>query len=96
MSASHLPNTEIGLFPDERPEDTAPRHAGILPSQAIKELIARGQLVGDRAISDEQIQPASLDLRLGDIAHRVRASFLRVLRAPSKARSKSSAWRAST
>ena len=76
MSASHLPNTEIGLFPDERPEDTAPRHAGILPSQAIKELIARGQLVGDRAISDEQIQPASLDLRLGDIAHRVRASFL--------------------
>jgi dCTP deaminase len=76
MSTSELHNGEAGLFPDLQPEAGASRSAGILPSQAIKELIARGQVVGDRPISEDQIQPASLDLRLGDIAHRVRASFL--------------------
>ncbi len=30
----------------------------------------------DEGITDEQIQPASLDLRLGDVAYQVRASFL--------------------
>jgi dCTP deaminase len=76
MSTSELHNGEAGLFPDLQPEAGASRSTGILPSQAIKELIARGQIVGDRPISEDQIQPASLDLRLGDIAHRVRASFL--------------------
>jgi len=76
MSTSEIRNGEAGLFPEPLPEETEGRSAGILPSQAIKELIARGQLVGDRPISEDQIQPASLDLRLGDIAHRVRASFL--------------------
>jgi len=33
-------------------------------------------VAGSPPITSEQIQPASLDLRLGDIAHRVRASFL--------------------
>ncbi len=71
-----LGNAETALFPELQPEAAEVRSSGILPSQSIKELIARGQIVGDRAISEEQIQPASLDLRLGDIAHRVRASFL--------------------
>jgi len=57
-------------------EPSDARTTGILPSQRIKELISRGQIVGNRPITEEQIQPASLDLRLGDIAHRVRASFL--------------------
>ena len=52
------------------------RTTGILPSQAIRELIAKGRVIGNRPITEEQIQPASLDLRLGDIAHRVQASFL--------------------
>ncbi len=52
------------------------RKDGILPYQTIKELIDSGRIVGSPAIPDENIQPASLDLRLGDIAHRVRASFL--------------------
>ena len=49
---------------------------GVLPSQAIASLIASGALAASSAITDAQIQPASLDLRLGGVAYRVRASFL--------------------
>src|ERR1700685_3953435 len=75
MSSSDLRNGEVGLFP-EMSAATEERTPGILPSQSIRELIAKGRVVGNRAITEEQIQPASLDLRLGDIAHRVQASFL--------------------
>jgi len=47
-----------------------------LPSQTIAKLIETGGISAVRPISPEQIQPASLDLRLGPVAHRVRASFL--------------------
>jgi dCTP deaminase len=57
-------------------EPSEARTTGILPSQGIKELISKGQIIGNRPITEDQIQPASLDLRLGDIAHRVRASFV--------------------
>jgi dCTP deaminase len=61
----------------ERPaEDAQARTTGILPSQEISSLIARGSISAAPAINPEHIQPASLDLRLGDMAHRVRASFL--------------------
>ncbi len=49
---------------------------GILPSQAIEELVARGQIRIARALDADQVQPASLDLRLGTRAFRIRASFL--------------------
>jgi dCTP deaminase len=49
---------------------------GILPSQAIRELIAGRRIRSAQAITDAQIQPASIDLRLGSVAYRVRASFL--------------------
>lgn len=49
---------------------------GVLPSQAIEALIAAGGIHARTAISAEQIQPSSLDLRLGSEAYRVRASFL--------------------
>lgn len=49
---------------------------GVLPSQTLRTLISRGEISGTPAITDAQIQPASLDLRLGTIAYRVRASFL--------------------
>jgi dCTP deaminase len=50
--------------------------SGVLPSQDLRALIAQGALSATPAIRDDQIQPASLDLRLGTIAYRVRASFL--------------------
>ncbi len=67
-----------GLFP-EPPQDAKQRaasRAGILPSQVMRELIRARQIVALPEVAAEQIQPASLDLRLGAKAHRVRASFL--------------------
>ncbi|MGL5008942.1 MAG: 2'-deoxycytidine 5'-triphosphate deaminase domain-containing protein, partial [Paracoccaceae bacterium] len=49
---------------------------GVLPAQALREMIATGAITAEPAIIAEQIQPASLDLRLGRVAYRVRASFL--------------------
>ena len=49
---------------------------GILPSQDLTKMIASGAITASPQIIDEQIQPASLDLRLGTRAYRVRASFL--------------------
>ncbi len=49
---------------------------GVLPSQSIKTLISKGVLSASPEIIEAQIQPASLDLRLGTTAWRVRASFL--------------------
>jgi dCTP deaminase len=49
---------------------------GILPSQKIREFIEAGYISAAIPIEADQIQPASLDLRLGQVAYRVRASFL--------------------
>ena len=49
---------------------------GVLSSQEIRGLIASAALTATPEIIDAQIQPASLDLRLGTVAYRVRASFL--------------------
>ena len=49
---------------------------GVLPNQTIAALIEGGQITIDTPLADGQIQPASLDLRLGTKAWRVRASFL--------------------
>lgn len=49
---------------------------GILPDRMIAALAAQGAIVPARPFAPDQIQPASLDLRLGEIAYRVRASFL--------------------
>ncbi|WP_321342454.1 2'-deoxycytidine 5'-triphosphate deaminase [Breoghania sp.] len=50
--------------------------AGILPAHMIEALFDTGAVTADRPRDDDQIQPASLDLRLGKIGWRVRASFL--------------------
>ena len=49
---------------------------GVLSSQQIRAMIDAGTLSAAPAILPEQVQPASLDLRLGQVAYRVRASFL--------------------
>jgi len=50
--------------------------AGILPGHRILEMVNGGQIAVARRLDPDQVQPASLDLRLGDVAYRVRASFL--------------------
>ena len=49
---------------------------GILPDQMIAALADDGAILSAQEFFPDQIQPASLDLRLGEIAYRVRASFL--------------------
>ncbi|KUP94106.1 2'-deoxycytidine 5'-triphosphate deaminase [Tritonibacter horizontis] len=49
---------------------------GVLPSQTIETMLARAEITLAAPLLEGQIQPASLDLRLGPVAYRVRASFL--------------------
>ena len=39
---------------------------GVLPGQMIRSMIENGEIWSQGEINDEQIQPASLDLRLAD------------------------------
>ncbi len=49
---------------------------GVLPDSEIRTLMEQGAIRAEPAITPDQIQPASLDLRLGSTAYRLRASFL--------------------
>ncbi len=57
--------------------DADSHKTGILPSQELESLAgAATEIRASKPIQPDQIQPASLDLRLGPVAYRVRASFL--------------------
>src|SRR5262249_60928433 len=58
------------------PLSFAPSDRGILPDRLIAALVEAGGIPTTRQFAADQIQPASLDLRLGAVAYRVRASFL--------------------
>jgi dCTP deaminase len=65
------------LFPELDKDLASLSHVtGIFPSQKIQELIANGKISSPSKIEESQIQPSSIDLRLGPMAYRVRASFL--------------------
>ena len=49
---------------------------GVLPDSSLRRMLADGAIAADPPVTDAQVQPASLDLRLGATAYRVRASFL--------------------
>jgi dCTP deaminase len=49
---------------------------GILPAGRLRAMVDGGAIGVGRSLDADQIQPASLDLRLGERAYRVRASFL--------------------
>src|SRR6266853_886968 len=71
---------EGSLFPAPERFDTERQRdltTGLLPSQILRKAVAQGrEILSPLPIGDDQIQPASLDLRLGEVAYRVRASFL--------------------
>lgn len=50
--------------------------SGIYSARLIGELHKQGAISVPRPFDADQVQPASLDLRLGDVAYRVRSSFL--------------------
>jgi dCTP deaminase len=67
----------LALFPDlvaSQPSDA--RTTGILPSQRLEDLVAAGHITASSPIAANQIQPSSIDLRLGSIGYEVCASFL--------------------
>lgn len=74
--------TEATLFkpedmPTDRPHEQRGRPPdGILPSHTLHTLIEGRHIWSKTEIDDSQVQPASLDLRLGNVAYRIRASFL--------------------
>ncbi len=61
----------LSSIPSERGSDT-----GILPSQRIKDMLNRNQIKTVMNLDHDQVQPASIDLRLGNFAYPVRTSFL--------------------
>jgi len=63
------------LFPNLDQDDFGP-HFGLLSRQKIEIMLRRRMILPEEFVEDSQLQPASLDLRLGDRAYRVRASFL--------------------
>jgi dCTP deaminase len=74
-----IPRPERG--PRARPEasrraNPESRRSGILPYQRLKQLIAERVVRAETPIEDRQLQPASLDLRLGTKAYRLLSSFL--------------------
>jgi len=53
------------------------RSTGLLPAQMLRAAVqGGGEVLASEPIGEDQIQPASIDLRLGEAAYRVRASFL--------------------
>lgn len=49
---------------------------GVLPRQILRQFVDEGMIAADAGIADRNLQPASIDLTLGPVAHRLRCSFL--------------------
>ena len=65
------------LFPElVSPDSSAAATTGVLPCQHIRALVRDGRITAAEPVADDQVQPASLDLRLGPAAWRLQASFL--------------------
>jgi len=64
------------MTPAPKPSTARCAQPGILPAREISRLWDDAVISADTPVAETQIQPASLDLRLGDTAYRVRASFL--------------------
>lgn len=52
------------------------KHTGAIPSQIIQQFIDSGHISSRQPVPPDNLQPSSLDLRLGPLAYKVRATFL--------------------
>ena len=76
MSTSERGATTVPR-PAVEPADRELDATGVLPSQQLREAVTSGWLTaGDWRIPPESVQPASVDLRLGEHAWALRCSFL--------------------
>jgi dCTP deaminase len=72
-------NSNALLFPELFPhllDEPISRTTGLLPSHKLQELVEAGHVRAGTRILADQFQPSSIDLRLGPVAYRVKASFL--------------------
>jgi dCTP deaminase len=76
MSLSSVARAPLSLEPTEEQARLTKVLPGVLPYEAIRQMMREEQITAPLEIDLAQIQPASLDLRLGTRAYRVRASFL--------------------
>jgi len=53
-----------------------PFSSGVLPDRQLRQAIRERWITASAAFDESQVQPASLDLRLGTMAYQLRASFL--------------------
>src|SRR5260370_6734102 len=66
----------LALFPELLSRLADSRTTGVLPSQRLEDFISAGHIRAKTPITPHQIQPSSIDLRLGAVAYHVEASFL--------------------
>ena len=71
MTAQHLSSA-----PEEITDNDVAAPDGILPAHQLRQAIADGYILAEPALTDAQLQPASVDLRLGRRCWRIQASFL--------------------
>lgn len=57
-------------------QSAAKKNMGIIPIQLLKNLTEKGFISSSIPLTEKQFQPASLDLRIGSKAYRIRSSFL--------------------
>lgn len=68
---------DAGQTPELFPASMSAReNSGVISFQGLRNMIAQGEVVSQVPLDADQVQPASIDLRLGRRAWRVRASFL--------------------
>jgi dCTP deaminase len=70
------PSEERVVSNDESSNVVEARNTGVLPYQRLVAMVRDKTIISKIEIEPDQYQPASLDLRLGRYAYRVRASFL--------------------
>jgi dCTP deaminase len=76
MSDGHSFPELFNMDQDARPDGGHPEGTGVIPHQTLLEMMRRDEIFARAPFEPDQLQPASIDLRLGRRAWRVRASFL--------------------
>ncbi len=71
-----ISNTDLTTNPGVIAPTREGDYTGILPSQKIEEMLNRNEIKTVMNLDHDQVQPASIDLRLGDYAYPVDTSFL--------------------
>ena len=76
VSATQRTTSTKTIDSDDRPSKSVLPAKGVLPDVLLREAIRLGWVSSEEEIPSTNVQPASIDLRLGGVAYRLRSSFL--------------------